>query len=306
MPYSLPPDEGPVPYEGQDLDGLLSGGNCDVPDELLKVIPALDALRATARGTELLGEFAVRAEFRKFMLTGETGSAIPAAGARDPRTLTLPPAAAAVGAAHVVRHRPHSHRRPPRRGRWQAKALVGVAAAAVVAVGATALAATLSSPSAGPTASRLTSGMTSSAPAPSASGSYAVDGSGTPEPTAKPTHASAQPSVDNPSPVQLCNEYFASLADPRRHGNSQTESELFQMLSSLAKGPGGVPYYCGRLELWEIRQGRGTGPFTSNGEGQPGAQWGQGTQLAGGAAGGGGNGNDQGRNGPGPGGQGQP
>ncbi|MGH3249652.1 MAG: hypothetical protein ACRDOI_26085, partial [Trebonia sp.] len=125
MPDSLPrDDEGPDPYEGQDLDGLLSGGSRDVPEELLKVIPALDALRAAPRGAELSGEAAVRADFREIMLAGLRGPAFPGAGAGDARTLILPSAVSAVE-PHVVRHRPHSHRRPPQRGRWRAKAVVG-------------------------------------------------------------------------------------------------------------------------------------------------------------------------------------
>lgn len=313
MPDSLPPDdEGPDPYEGQDLDGLLSGDNRDVPEELLKVIPALKALRAAPRGPELVGEAAVRADFREIMLAGLPGSAFLDEAAGDARTLILPSAVSAVE-PHVLRRRPHSHRRPPQRGRWRAKAVAGVAAAAVVAVGATALAATLSGSSAHPAASRLNSGVTAAAS--TASRSHAVDGNGTPEATAKPT-STAAPSGSSPSPAQLCREYFTYLMDPRHHGNSATESELYQQLSSLASGHGGVNYYCmRRLELWEVQQGSEdpSGPLSGNGQGPPGFQGSQDPRAGGGGApgngandNGNGNGNGQGKNGPGPGGQNQP
>lgn len=302
MPDSLPPDdEGPDPYEGQDLDGLLSGENGYVPEELLKVVPALDALRAAPGGTELFGEAAARANFRKIMLSGGSGPAFPGADTDDARTLILPPVTSGgesptVGESHAVQRRPHSHRRPPQRGRWSARALAGVAAAAVAAVGAVALAATLSTSSGHPAASRLSPGVASETSASTTPGSHAVDGSGTPEPTVKPSPTGSSQSGNSTSPIELCREYFAFLADPRQHGNSVRESDLYQQLSALADGRGGVNYYCmRRFELWEVQQGPENFPGMPGGPGQPGSQ---GAQLGGGQ-----DDNGQGRNGPGFGGQ---
>ena len=316
MPDSLPPDdEGPDPYEGQDLDGLLSGDSRDVPEELLKVIPALDALRAAPRGPELSGEAAVRADFREIMLGGRSGLAFPDPDADDALTRILPLDASPVE-PHVVRRRPHSHRRPrPRqRGRWQPKAVVGAAAAAVLVVGATAFAATLSRPGPDPVAGRLNPGVTSPAAASTAPGSHAVAGTGTPEATGTPS-ATATQSGSSPSPAELCREYFTYLANPRHHGNSLTESELYRMLSSLASGQdGGVNSYCTRrLQPWEAQQGSGNsrgmaGPFSGNGQGQPGIPVPKGDQAGNGASGSGANGNSQSSNssGSGPGNQGPP
>jgi hypothetical protein len=283
MPESLPPDdEGPDPYAGQDLDGLLSGAIGYVPEELLKVIPTLDALRAPPRGADPFGEAAARAEFRRLMLAGRDGPAFAAAQAGDARTLILPAVTAGGAEPHVVLRRPHSHRRPRKRGRrWQARALVGVAAAAVVAVGATALAGTLSSQGGRPAASALNTSAASMTAGPAAPVSRGVDGSGAPVPRAKPTPASSQRSANGPAPAQLCREYFESRAGTGRRGGSPAESTLYQELKSLAKGRGGVNYYCmRRLNLWEMPQDAGNvpGPLSNDGPGQAGFQGPQNSQ----------------------------
>ncbi len=320
MPESPPSDDnGPDPYEGQDLDGLLSGASCYVPEELLKVIPALDALRAAPRGAELFGELEARAAFRRLRSAGRSEPAFAsepaftAAAGGDARTLILPPVTAAGAEPHVVRRRPSSHRRPPKRGRWRAKALVGVVAVAVAAGGVTALASTLSSPGGRPAASAPRTSAASTATASAAPGSRGVDGGGSPVPSAKPARATPRRSPANtPSPAQLCRQYFDKLAATGWHVRSAGESKLYQELRPLAKGRGGVNYYCMRqLEPWEMPQRSGALPDPLS-NGGPGQQGSQGSPVTAGFPrknpnGNGANGNGQGRNGPGfPGNQGQP
>jgi hypothetical protein len=311
MSDSLPPDEGPDPYEGQDLDGLLSGEDDCFPEELQPVARTLDALRAAPMRSELSGEAAARADFRRVLLSGESGPAWPAGEVGGSRTLILSPEAAS-GRLHPTA-RPHSHRRPPRRGRWQAKALVGTAAAAVVIVGATALASTLTRSGGHSGQPGHSSGTTSAMAQATAPGSHGVDGTATPESAAKPTPKASKQSAAgtgaDSDPSTLCRQYSEFLMPAGPHESRMTQGELGQ-LSAQAGGPANVSSYCLHiLQPWEKVPGNYPG---APGAGFPpligpqGPQGAQGVNQPPGHSGNGnigngsnGNGNSQGKNGPG-------
>jgi hypothetical protein len=234
MPVRQPRNGGSGPYDGRDLDGLLTGGNVIVPEGLRQVARTLDALRVAPMPAELAGEAAARAAFRQIMVPNESTLVLPAQAAdAQPRP-----------AAHPGRHR---HRRPPQRGRWQAKVLAA-AAAAVVLGGAAALASTLwisggHSGQAGQNPSAVSSGSKASVP-----GSR-VEGTGKREPTAKPTPTATSQSGTSaaPAPAALCSQYFAFAGHPGSAPNSATNNELYQQLSVLAHGQRNVNDYCTRL-----------------------------------------------------------
>jgi hypothetical protein len=239
MPDSQRPSGGPGPYDGWDLDGLLSGENVMVPEGMRPVARTLDALRVAPMRAELAAEEAARTAFRQIMLSGGSGRAWPVAGTDDSRTLVLASRAADGGPRPASG--PHRHRRPPRRAPWQAKALVG-AAAAVVIVGATVLVSTLSSSSGHPGQSAHSAAAASATSASSRAGSPGLEGTGAKEPTAKPTPTAARRSgtgAGAPEPGALCRQYFASFMhqEPAKH-------QLFQQLSTLAGGSTNVVNYC--------------------------------------------------------------
>lgn len=303
MSDSFPPeDEGPDPYEGQDLDGLLSGAGCpSFPEALRPVLPALDALRAPPTPGELRGEAAARAYFRKVT------------PAREARTVLLPTAMTG-GRAEAVR-RPHSHRRPPKRGPWRSKVVAGTAAAVVVIAGAAAAADTLASTDGHP-ATVQSHQATSATVSATSTGVNEVQGKGTPTPVKPaPTTKTSRGSGDDPSPSELCDEYVAFLTHPERYSPAAAR-ELFKRLSSLTDGRDDIEYYCrSQARPWAMPQGPGEFegmpeyPFSDGWPGQQGDQGSQRSQDASGSAGrgksgsaGGGNtggqgGNDQGGNG---------
>jgi hypothetical protein len=240
MSDSQRPNGGPGPYDGWDLDGLLSGENVTLPEGMRPVARTLDALRVAPMRAELAAEEAARTAFRQIMLSGGTGQAWPVAGTDDSRTLVLASRAADGGPRPASG--PHRHRRPPRRAPWQAKALVG-AAAAVVIVGATVLVSTLSGAGGHPGQSVHSAAAASATSASSRAGSPGLEGSGAKEPTAKPTATAAQQSGTGAGagsePGALCRQYFASFMhqEPAKH-------QLFQQLSTLAGGSANVVNYC--------------------------------------------------------------
>jgi len=254
MPASQPRSDGAGPYDGRDLDDLLSGGNVFVPAGLRPVARSLDALRAAPSRAELAGEAAARAAFRQIMASGETGSAWPegsVSGADDARTLILPTEpddAGPLPAAHPQRHR---HRRPPQRGRWQAKVLAAAAAAVVIA-GAAALASTLSNSGGHPGQAGQIPGA--SVTTTQASGGSLVEGTGKQEPTARPTPTAASQSGTSATAdlATLCSQYFAFFKHQGSASNRAAENDLYQQLSALAHGQMNVNGYCTHiLEPWE-------------------------------------------------------
>ena len=109
MPDSQPPYGGPGPYDGWDLDGLLSGENVLVPEGLRPVARTLDALRVAPMRAELAAEEAARTAFRQIMLVRRerTGLASrrdrrathPRPGDAGSRRRTAPGAASAASAS---------------------------------------------------------------------------------------------------------------------------------------------------------------------------------------------------------------
>jgi hypothetical protein len=303
MSDRFPPDEGPDPYEGHDLDGLLSGTGDSFPEGLRQVAHTLDALRVAPLPAELGAEAAARAAFRRLRAPGAGEPPWAQRGAGESPTLILPAGATAREARSVPGR--HRRRRSPQRWRWQAKAMVGAAAAAVVVVAATALASTLSG--SGGHSAVAGSAAASTAARATASGSRSAQVSAAPEGTAKPDPKTSPPS--SPSATELCLEYFDFFTHPGRQSASTVE-DVYDQLRSLAEGQGGVGYYCMRvLQFWSAPVGPGNVPGTS-GYPLPGdIQGHQGAQGADkpsgpGANGNGNNGNGQGNSGNGRGGNG--
>ena len=308
MSDSLPPNGGPDPFDGWDLEGLLSGENVWLPAGMRPVAGALDSLRSAPMRAELSGEAAARAVFREIMLAGGRGPGLPGGGADEARTLILPVRSADTGPRAVTRTGPR-HRRPPRRGRWRSRTLVGAAgaAAAVVIVGGIALAGTFSGGGGhrGPLAG--SSSASSAAPQTSSAGSRGLDGSATNEPTAQPTtsHSSGSQSSSGSGtasgPSELCRQYLEFIARPESPSDVAAESGNFQQLSSLAGGAWHVLGYCMELQPW-AQKGSESLPGGLGFPAQPGAQDAGGSQeqdRPGQQNAGGGNGNGQGGNGPG-------
>lgn len=266
MPDRLPPSWGHEPEDGRDLDALLSaqmplsveeiltdeallaGQLAGVSDAQRPVAGAMFALRAAPAGSELAGEAAARAAFRALLEP---------AGPEPQHTLVLPVPAAGQGPRPAARHR-HRRRAAGGRGGWQVMALAGTAAA-VVAVGAAALAGTFSGSaghrgqSANPSAVQL-----STRPGSSPAGTHPlVLGNATKDqtPSATPT-ASATPGA-TPSPgaaqthADLCLQYFESHSRHSR-GDRTKEKELFAELSRLAGSSRNIDGYCAQQldSLW--------------------------------------------------------
>ena len=283
MSDSLPPDEGPDPYEGRDLEGLLSGADDSFPPGLRPVARTLDALRAGPMRAELGGEAAARADFRRIMLGAGRGAAWSSERGDDARTLILPVEAAGVGPRPVQGR--HRRQRPARRGRWQAKALAGAAAAAVVVVGVTALAGTWSGSGSQPAQAGRGLGATSATSPSTPSGSKGVEGNGTQAPSSSPSPTASKQSADGAGvgPSDLCREFYGS-------GESlspMAKLDLMRQLSQLAHGPMHVFSYC--LQFLQVYD---AGPMDQGNQGPRGMNGLPGRN-------GNGNGNDQGNSGPG-------
>jgi len=281
MSDSLLPTGGPDPYDGWDLEGMLSGANVWLPDGMRPVAGTLSALRAAPTRVELAGEASARAAFRQVMRANGTGSGRPGRGAVDGHTLILPAQGAGDGSRGVARPR-HSHRRPPRRGRWQPKALAGAAlgVAAVAIVGGVALAGGFSVAGGHPGQPAHSASAAGSATASGHSGSNGLDGTASKAPTAHPSssHSNEQQSGDGTdSPAALCRQYLAFFT----HGSQPdpaAESGTKRQLSELAGGSRHIVSYCVHLQQpWALTPKGpesdldGPGPFSSgDSQGGPG------------------------------------
>jgi hypothetical protein len=245
MPDSLPPNGGPSPKDGWDLEGLLSGENVWVPEGMRPVAVTLAVLRSAPVRAELAGEATARGMFRQIMAARESTPGRSGGETGDARTLVLQ-TPAADGGPHLVSPPRHSHRRPPRRGRWQSKALVGAAAAAVVIAG-TALAGTFSGggppglPGGGPGVTSATSQPAGTSPV-----ANGLEGSATKE--AAPgvsdnQHSSSGPDT-GPGPGALCRQYWVFFSHPESSASVKAENDNLQQLSELAGGLWNVNRYC--------------------------------------------------------------
>jgi hypothetical protein len=258
MSDSQPPNAGPDPDEGWDLEGLLSGENVWLPERMRPVAGTLAALRAAPVRAEWAGEAAARTAFRQIMLASGREPVRSEAGTGDPRTLIMP-TRTADGGAHAVTRRRHSHRRPPRRVRWRSTALAGGAlgAAAVVIIGGIALAGAFSGgghPGQPGSSTAVTSTTTKSGG--SGPGPGGLEGSAAKEPTASPTSSASggrPPSSGSAAASErssLCLQYWAFFAHPESSAEWAAEQGTLQRLSELAGSPWNVPRYCGAYYQW--------------------------------------------------------
>jgi hypothetical protein len=251
MSDSLPPHGGPDPYDGWDLEGMLSGTSVWLPDGMRPVARTLSALRAAPTRAELSGEASARAAFRQVMQANGTGSRWPGRGAGDGHTLILP-AQGAGGGPHAVTRPRHSHRRPPRHGRWQPKALAGavVGAAVVAVVGGVALAGGFSATGGHPGQPRSSSSAVGATTASGHSGSNGLDGNANKAPTAHPTpsHSHAQSAGGTGSAAQaaeLCRQYLAFFT--HHESDWAKENDIARQLNKQAGGSRHIFSYCVRL-----------------------------------------------------------
>lgn len=294
MSDSLPPTGGPDPYDGWDLDGMLSGANVWLPDGMRPVAGTLSALLAAPTRAELADEASARAAFRQVMRANGTGSGGPGHGPADGHTLILPQQSA-DGGSHVVTRPRHSHRRPPRRGRWQPKALAGAAlgVAAVAVVGGVALAGGFSGIGGHlgrPGGSASAAGSTTPS---SQSGSNGLDGSASPSSTAHPSSGDSNEQQSGDGTAALCRQYLTFMSRDESPSDWAKESDTIRQLTDRAGSPH-IYSYCVHLQqqLWAAPKGAGAdldGPSLS----PPGDS--QGGSDSGGSQ------NSQGNNQPGPG-----
>ena len=250
MSDSLPPTGGPDPYDGWDLEGMLSGANVWLPDGMRPVAGTLSELRAAPTRAELAGEASARATFRQVMRANGTGSGWPGRGPVDGHTLILPVQGAGGGSQVVTRPR-HSHRRPPRRGRWQPKALAGAAVgvAAVAVVGGVALAGGFSAAGGHPGPPGGSSSAVGATAASGHSASNGLDGTASKQPTAhpSPSHSNEQSGGGTDPAAALCHQYLTFLTHHESQSKWAKESDIIDQLSDLAGGPQHIFGYCVRL-----------------------------------------------------------
>jgi hypothetical protein len=282
MPDSPPSYGGPGPYDGWDLEDLLSGKPVRLPEGMRRVAATLTDLRAAPVRAELAGEAAARAAFRATLPASASRPGWPGGGEHAPAWPSLTePAPPAGDGPHVVPRPRHSHRRPPRRGRWRSKTLAGaVAGAAVAIVGGIALAGGFAGAGRPPgPLGASSSAATTTAPA-SHPGSNGLEGTAAKVPTAHPT-PTASGGQSPAGPGTLCRQYWAFFAHHESAGSSAAEQDNLTQLSKLAGSPWNVPRYCMAYYSWGSAppasggnpgggQGGGPGgPGNSKGEGQP-------------------------------------
>jgi hypothetical protein len=228
--------------DGWDLEALLSGERAWLPGGMQPVAGSLAALRAVPIRAELAGEAAATTMFREIMAAGQ-GEPDRPGEAGDGHTLILSVRAEHDGPNVVTRPR-HAHRRPPRRGRWKSKALVG--AAAVMVVGCAALAGAFSGTGGHPGPSPDTA---SAAPQASHTGSIGLEGNATKEPTYPTPGYSGSRQSGNGRGTQssasvLCHQYLAFLMRPESPSEWASEGDTFYQLSELAGGSQRIADYC--------------------------------------------------------------
>ena len=265
MSDSLPPHGGPDPYDGWDLEGMLSGTNVWLPHGMRPVARTLSSLRAAPTRAELSGEASARAAFRQVMQANGTGPGGPGRGAGDGHTLILP-TQGTDGGPHVVTRPRHSHRRPPRHGRWQPKALAGAAvgAAAVAVIGGVALAGGFSAAGGHPGQPGRSSsavGATTASGHPTPNG---LDGTANKEPTSHPapSHSHEQSASGTDSAAQatgLCQQYLEFIMRHESKSDWAKESDTINQLSDLARGSRHIFSYCVRLQQPWAMTPKGTG-----------------------------------------------
>jgi hypothetical protein len=230
---------------------MLSGANVWLPDGMRPVAGTLSALRAAPTRAELAGEASARAAFRQVMRANGTGSGWPGRGPVDGHTLILP-AQGAGGGSHVVTRPRHSHRRPPRRGRWQPRALAGAAlgVAVVVVAGGVALAGGFSGVGGHPGQPGGSSSAVGSATASGHSASNGLDGTASKQPTAHPSssHSNEQSGGGTDRAATLCHQYLTFLAHHEPQSKWAKESSTIDRLSDLAGGSQHIFSYCVQLQ----------------------------------------------------------
>jgi hypothetical protein len=259
MSDSLPPDGGPDPDDGWDLEGLLSGANVWLPEGMRPVAGTLAALRAAPVRAELAGEAAARAAFREVMLARGHQVARADGAAVNARTL-IRPTRTADGGPHAATRPRHAHRRPPRRGHWRSKTLAvgAVGAAVVVITGGIALAGVFSGAGGHSGGTRHDTAVTSTTaksgatgPGPGGlEGSAAKESTASPAPSASGGQQSSPGSGAESQRSELCHQYWAFFSHPESSAEWRAAEGTLHRLSELAGSPWDVPRYCGAYPQW--------------------------------------------------------
>jgi hypothetical protein len=242
MPESPPPPNWGPASDERALEALLSGEAYRIPEALVPVAGAIDALRAAPLRGELAGEGAARAAFR-----AAASAPVPAPradgaehGTVTARTLVLPPGnrEQRSGARHRRRRRTGT-----RAARWSLAAAVGAAGVVVIAVGV-ALTGVLPG-SFTQTGNRIAgaSASVSSTAAPSIT--QRVEGVGSMEPTSTPTTAAASGAPHTKqNPGDLCRAYYSFFEQAEPPSSFAAEAVLRAKLNALVGNPAKVFSYC--------------------------------------------------------------
>ena len=298
MPDSQPTPPWGLAYDERDLDALLSGETAALPAALRPIESTLAALRADATGRELSREAAARAAFRAFApvppaVVPTAWTAGPGPAAVTAHTLVLPPPG---GRPEPVRRRKHRHRRTSAAGfRRPGIAVTGVAAAALIVVGAAVTGALTGSigelTSFGRHPASASAAARASVQPSHSQGVLATGAAREPISSPKPSPSASAPAAPQPtmSPASLCREYFQYLAgfEHPMAGGAPTWVAVRGQLGMLAGGPTKINGYCFRVVASSF-EGNGEWPPADGNAGGPGAsgQSAAGTGGAGPAGGG--------------------
>jgi hypothetical protein len=242
MPESPPPppNRGPVSDE-RVLEALLSGQTCRIPEALVPVAGAIDALRAAPLRGELAGEDAARAAFR-----AATSATVPVPRADGAEHGTVTARTLVFSPGDREQRSRARHRRRRRTGARVARPLVVAVGAAGVIVIAVAVALTGMLPSSFTQTGNRASGASTSAPGTAApSISQRVEGAASMEPTGRPTPATSTGAAHaKQNPAELCRQYYAFFEHAEPPSSFAAEAALRAKLNALVGNPTKVFSYC--------------------------------------------------------------
>jgi hypothetical protein len=241
MPESPPPPNWGPASDERVLEALLSGQAYGVPEALVPVAGAIDALRAGPRRGELAGEDAARAAFR-----AATSATVPVPradgaehGTVTARTLVFPP-------GDREQRSGARHRRRRRTGARATRPLVAAVGAAGVIVIAVAVALTGMLPSSfTQTGNRAADASTSASGTAAPSVSQRVEGAASMEPTGRPSPATSDGAAQQKQdPAEFCRKYYAFFEHAEPPSSFPAEAALRAKLNALVGNPTRVFSYC--------------------------------------------------------------
>ena len=240
-----PPNWGPANDE-RALEALLSGEAYRIPDALVPVAGAVDALRAAPLRGELSGEGAARAAFRAAVPVpvpwaggAEHGTVGAEHGTVTARTLVPPSGNREQRTGMRHRHRRKTGTRP---ARLPFVVAVGAAGVAVISV---AVALTGALPGSFAQTGNRTAGTSASGSGTAApSTTQRVDGAASLAPAVPDGSAAYDVPHANQSPGDLCREYYSFFEHTEPPSSYPAEAALRAKLNALVGNPAKVLGYC--------------------------------------------------------------